>query len=222
MPAPEFKFCPHCGSTLGEKQEEGHTLKHCHACNTYTHYDNPKGVAVLLIAMNGGLVLVKRAVAPRAGKWALPAGFINKGEGPRQAAVREGEEETGLKVEIISSFNELPVPGGNQFLVFYLAKVVDGQLTCGSDAADVQVFPLDQLPSDIAFPLHSQVISEWAASQGLTAAFVATPNPVSATTVAASSATTAATPAAPAAPAAPTVAATTAGETPDGGTAAKS
>lgn len=171
MPAPEFKFCPHCSAPLGTKQEEGHTLKHCHACNTYTHYDNPKGVSALVIPKDGGIVLVKRAVAPRAGKWALPAGFINKGEGPRQAAVREGKEETGLDVEVLHSLNELPVPGGNQYLIFYLAKVVGGTLTCGSDAAEVKVFPLSALPVEIAFPLHRQVISDWATAQGQSADF---------------------------------------------------
>lgn len=165
MPTPEVKFCPHCAAALGEKEEEGHTLKHCHACHSYTHYDNPKGVAVLVIPKDGGLVLIKRKVAPRAGMWALPAGFINKGEGPRQAAVREGEEESGLKVEILHSLNELPVPGANQFLIFYLAKIVGGELKPGSDAEEARVFSLDQLPNDIAFPLHSQVIAQWAASQ---------------------------------------------------------
>lgn len=169
----DYKFCPLCGTALGEIVEEGATFPHCHGCKKFTHYDNPKGVSVLLIPMDGGIVFVKRKVAPRAGKFALPAGFINKGEGPRQAGTREGLEETGLVVEIVRTLAELPVPGGNQFLIFYEAKVVGGELKAGSDALELAVYPFNALPSEIAFPLHDQVIKDWIgarAAQALPAA----------------------------------------------------
>jgi 8-oxo-dGTP diphosphatase len=159
----DYNFCPLCGTALGEIVEEGHTLKHCHGCKKFTHYDNPKGVAVAVIPKDGGLVLIKRLVNPRAGKHALPGGFINKGEGPRQAVVRETLEETGLVVEVVRALDEQAVPGPNQFLCFYLVKVVGGELKAGSDAGEVAVHPLDKLPSEIAFPLHDQVIKSWLA-----------------------------------------------------------
>jgi mutator protein MutT len=159
----DYQFCPLCGTALGEIVEEGHTLKHCHGCKKFTHYDNPKGVAVAVIPKDGGLVLIKRLINPRAGKFALPGGFINKGEGPRQAVVRETLEETGLVVEVVRALDELPVPVPNQFLCFYLVKVVGGELKAGSDAGEVAVHKLDALPADIAFPLHDQVIKAWIA-----------------------------------------------------------
>jgi len=161
----QFCFCPLCGTALGDIVEEGVTLKHCHGCKKFTHYDNPKGVAVAVIPKDGGLVLIKRTVNPRAGKYALPAGFINKGEGPREACVRETKEETGLVVEIVRALAELPVGPANQFLCFYEVKVVGGELVAGSDAGEVAVYQLDALPSDIAFPLHDQVIKDWIAAQ---------------------------------------------------------
>jgi 8-oxo-dGTP diphosphatase len=109
------------------------------------------------------LVLIKRLVNPRAGKFAMPAGFINKGEGPRQAVVREVLEETGLVVEVVRALDELPVPGPNQFLCFYLVTVVGGELKAGSDAGEVAVYKLDALPTDVAFPLHDHVIKDWIA-----------------------------------------------------------
>ncbi len=160
----EYKYCPLCSVQLGEIVEGGQTFKHCHGCNKFTHYDNPKAVAVALIPKDGGLVLIKRKVEPRAGKYALPAGFVNKGEGPRQACVREAFEETGLVVEIVSALNELPIPGPNQFLSFYLCKIVGGELKAGDDAAEAAVYQLDALPTEIAFPLHNQVITDWIAT----------------------------------------------------------
>ena len=163
----DYQFCPLCATKLGEIIEEGTTYKHCHGCKKFTHYDNPRGVAVAVIPMEGGLVLIKRLVNPRAGKFALPGGFINKGEGPRQAVVRETFEETGLVVEVVCALNELPVPAANQFLCFYLMKVVGGKLESGSDAGAVDVYKTDALPADIAFPLHEQVIQQWLADHGL-------------------------------------------------------
>jgi len=160
----EYGFCPLCGTALGESVEEGHTFKHCHGCKKFTHYDNPKGVAVALIPKDGGLVLIKRLVNPRAGKFALAGGFINKGEGPREAVIRETFEETGLVVEVVRALKEVAIPGPNQFLSFYLVKIVGGEIMAGSDAGEVVVHKLDALPTDIAFPTHDQVIKDWVAS----------------------------------------------------------
>ena len=159
----DYKFCPLCGTTLGVIVEEGVSLPHCHGCKKFTHYDNPKGVSVLIVPRDGGIVMVKRGVAPQIGKWALPAGYINKGEGPRQAGVREGNEEVGLDLEIVRALDEMPVPGANLFIVFYETRVVGGVLKAGSDALEVGVFDLSNLPSseEIAFSLHEKNAREW-------------------------------------------------------------
>ncbi len=39
--------------------------------------------------------------------WALPKGKIDKGEKPQEAAIREVEEETGLKGEIEKKINDI-------------------------------------------------------------------------------------------------------------------
>ncbi|RLI39304.1 NUDIX hydrolase, partial [Candidatus Bathyarchaeota archaeon] len=57
-------------------------------------------VDVVLIRADGSLVLVRRGREPFKGMWALPGGFIEYGERAEEAAVREAEEETGLKVRV--------------------------------------------------------------------------------------------------------------------------
>ena len=47
------------------------------------------------------IILIKRRYAPFKGKYALPGGFINYNEDPKQAVVREVREETHLVVEVI-------------------------------------------------------------------------------------------------------------------------
>ncbi len=158
-----YKFCPLCATALGEIKEGGETFKHCSSCR-FTHYNNPVAAAVAVIPHEGGFVLVKRKAAPKAGMYALPGGFINHGEGPREACVREVFEETGLVVEVVRPLAEVKVPGHNEFIVFYLTRVTGGKLEAGDDAEEAGVYTLDALPENMAFPAHLWVLEEWNAS----------------------------------------------------------
>ena len=55
----------------------------------------------------------------------IVAGFINKGENPQEAAIRECKEETGCKVNKIKKiFSYYPSPGASQsFWHFFFAEV---------------------------------------------------------------------------------------------------
>ncbi|MFX1316262.1 MAG: NUDIX hydrolase [Promethearchaeota archaeon] len=71
-----------------------------------TAYDTRKypvrphvGVGVLLIRDNS-LLLVKRKFDPDAGYWSIPGGHLDLGERVKDAAEREGFEETGFKVKV--------------------------------------------------------------------------------------------------------------------------
>ncbi|MFB6158652.1 MAG: NUDIX domain-containing protein [Candidatus Nanohalobium sp.] len=56
-------------------------------------------------------LLVKRAEERERypGHWEFPSGFIEEGESPEDAALRELEEETGLKGEIIRTGERFPI-----------------------------------------------------------------------------------------------------------------
>jgi 8-oxo-dGTP diphosphatase len=53
-----------------------------------------------VIVKNGLILLLKRAGAHGSGTWAIPGGWLDKGETPREGAARECEEEIGCKVKI--------------------------------------------------------------------------------------------------------------------------
>lgn len=52
-----------------------------------------------VLIRNGMILLVKRGYPPGAGLWAIPGGVIEPGEGIAEAALRELEEETGLRAK---------------------------------------------------------------------------------------------------------------------------
>ncbi|MBN1953716.1 MAG: GNAT family N-acetyltransferase [Anaerolineae bacterium] len=156
-------FCPHCGIEMEKAPVAGRVRRLCKACG-FVLYRNPVPGAGVLVEMEGGIVLVQRKEPPFAGWWALPAGYIEADESVEQAAIRECKEETGLDVELVElfgvdSFPEGPVQSG--IIIFYRARPVGGTMRAGDDAQDVRVFAPDDLPQQLAFRTHRQVIERW-------------------------------------------------------------
>ncbi|MFN2219254.1 MAG: GNAT family N-acetyltransferase, partial [Anaerolineae bacterium] len=94
-----------------------------------------------------------------------PAGYVEGDEMAEDAAVREMEEETGLRIDIddllgVYSFGKEPQTG---VLILYSAHPVGGELRAGDDAQEVRTFaPTDMPPDDqIAFHTHLQALRDW-------------------------------------------------------------
>ena len=134
---------------------------------SYTYkYPRPAVTADTVVIAKGEepqVLLVQRDNEPFKGCWAFPGGFMNMDETTEQCAVRELEEETGLKVnEIrqIGAYSKLDRdPRGRTITVAYLAIVdapapVKGQ----DDAAKAAWFPISVLPP-LAFD-HSDIIQD--------------------------------------------------------------
>ncbi len=156
-----YQYCPKCSSGLVLKSFEGKQKSACSRCD-YVHWDNPLPVvAVIVPHVSGGLVLIKRGMPPRVGYWALPAGFIDHGEHPEFAAVRECKEESGLDIKLARLLSIHAPEGRNQILMIYLAEPVSALPSPGSDALEAKVFAFDQLPAEIAFPLHKTAIENY-------------------------------------------------------------
>ncbi|MCD6271794.1 MAG: NUDIX hydrolase, partial [Deltaproteobacteria bacterium] len=91
---PEKTNCHFCGSLLTKKFYDGRDRLFCKKCNEPI-YENPlPATCVVLVDDNERLLLVKRSVEPKIGHWCLPGGFIEIGESPEKAALRELKEET--------------------------------------------------------------------------------------------------------------------------------
>lgn len=160
-------YCPICGHTLGQRKEGGRLRQACPNCG-YVHYVNPVPAVGLLIEMDGGLVLICRGQAPHKGEWTLPSGFIEADESAEEAAVREAEEETGLKTEIIelagvNSFPEGPPTSG--IIIFFRLRPVGGELRGGDDATEARVFQPQELPA-LPFRTHREAVAQWLEQRG--------------------------------------------------------
>lgn len=109
------------------------------------------------------VLLIQRGADPYKGCWAFPGGFMNMDETTEQCAIRELEEETGLKVTTIQQIGAYSKvdrdPRGRTITVAYLA-IIDkpAQVTGQDDAAKAEWFPLSALP-ELAFD-HVDIMAD--------------------------------------------------------------
>jgi len=110
------------------------------------------------------VLLVRRRNPPFAGSWAIPGGFVDSGEAPDEAAVRELAEETGLRGVEVHEFGSFGEPGrdprGWTVSIAYLGLIPPRatQVRGGDDAAEADWHPVPK-PPPLAFD-HSLILSE--------------------------------------------------------------
>lgn len=110
------------------------------------------GVGCLVVDDQGRVLLVKRGQEPGKGLWSIPGGLLRVGERLEQAAMREVQEETGIRIqieELLGVFEciERDEQGRVRFhyvLIDYLARPVGGVLRPGSDALDARFFVAEE------------------------------------------------------------------------------
>jgi 8-oxo-dGTP pyrophosphatase MutT (NUDIX family) len=108
----------------------------------------------------GRLLLIRRSDN---GNWALPGGAIDVGESMSQAAIREVEEETGVRCEITGLVGIYTNPGHvlhytsndevrQEFSIVLTAKPVSGSPTTSSESTAVEWVPSEELGGYLMHP----------------------------------------------------------------------
>jgi ADP-ribose pyrophosphatase YjhB (NUDIX family) len=162
-PAPYgYTYCPNCATPLEERLLFGKIRKMCPACG-FIHFVDPKVAAAAFVTRTVNSVdqvlLVQRSFPPGQGDWALPGGFVERGEAPPNTAEREALEETGLQVKTTGLLN---VGWDGIVIIFtYAAYPVGGQVIAGDDAADARWFAADELPINMVFENTKQLTALW-------------------------------------------------------------
>ncbi len=158
-----YRYCPRCGAEMVERTVDQKKRKACPVCK-YVFYHNPVPAAGVVIEEDGKILLVKRKYEPYKGDWCLPAGFMEYDESPEQCALRETREELGVDVELdglYGVYSGKDDPRTHAVLVMYWAKIIAGELKPGDDAEKIQYFAKNEVPPNIAFLAHRQIIKEY-------------------------------------------------------------
>ena len=153
MHRPPLKHCRACGTAVVYRlPDDGDTRLRgvCPACHT-VHYDNPLnvvGTVPVWGAQGEQVLLCKRNIEPRRGKWTLPAGFMELGETMAEGAARETDEEAGAHIEMGPFFSAISIPRVGQVHFFYLARLLDERFEPGSETLEARMFAESEIPWD--------------------------------------------------------------------------
>jgi ADP-ribose pyrophosphatase YjhB (NUDIX family) len=145
----QFRYCPRDATLLEIVEMFGMQRRRCPHCG-WVHYPLPNLASTVVIPYQGGIVLVQRDIEPDRGIWHLPIGHIEYGEDPAQAALREGEEETGLHLADPQFLTYTHSPSYADPLLLYIvfgfsARVVGGSLTGSDEGRATRIVPLAEL-----------------------------------------------------------------------------
>ena len=157
----DVNYCPRCGTPVNHEERFGKVRPVCPQCE-WIHFVDPKVAAAVLVEQDERVLLVRRANEPFRGLWTLPAGFINGGEDPAEAAARECLEETGLNVRVtrvLDIISGREHTRGADFIIVYRAEVIDGELKPDDDVDAVEWFGRGSLPP-LAFRATQIVLSQ--------------------------------------------------------------
>ena len=156
----EKQFCPCCGASLTHKLQDEKLRDYCSRCNIF-YYENPLPVVSTIVVNDSReVLLVKRKKDPYMGMWCLPIGFAESGEDMREAALRELEEDAGVRGEVIRLIDVDTVENyfyGSLAIVTYEVRIIAGAVSPGDDAVDARYYPIMELP-ELAWPSNEKAI----------------------------------------------------------------
>jgi len=158
----EVKYCPYCGSLLTERDENGVKRLYCPTCKIIIYKNPVPVVALVVLNSKKEILLIKRKVEPKRGKWALPSGFIELYEEPESAAQRELEEETGIKVDklkLLNVYHQLSQDYESVLVIAFLS-FSDSFPQAGDDAEDAKFYPPDEAIKLVCFQSHLRAIKD--------------------------------------------------------------
>ncbi len=138
----------------------------CTACG-FIFYIDPKLAVIALVPLDGGLVLVRRAIEPGYGLWVVPGGFVDAGEPVEEAVVRETLEETHLTVQVKRLFNVYSYRNHRTVVLAFLTEYLKGELAAGDETLEARVFRPQEIPWEkIAFSSTRDALREYLKIEG--------------------------------------------------------
>lgn len=162
-----MKFCSHCANPLTVRIPPGDNLpRHvCPRCGV-VHYQNPKIVTGCIAEWDDRILLCRRAIEPRYGKWTLPAGFMENNETVAEGAAREAFEEARAEVIDLELYGVFNIPHISQVYIMFRGRLARPQVAAGAESLDVRLVGVDDIPwPDLAFQVVHRTLRLYVADR---------------------------------------------------------
>ncbi|AWK09582.1 NUDIX hydrolase [Streptomyces spongiicola] len=117
------------------------------------------GIAAAIVVQDGGVLMVRRRIAEGQLSWQFPAGEIEAGESPEEAAVRETSEEVGLKVTSLKVLGQRVHPKTGRSMSYVACAVESGTPYVADDdeLAELAWVRLPEIPEYVPYGLFEPV-----------------------------------------------------------------
>lgn len=159
-----MKYCPLCMKTLIMRQLDDNNRLVCPAddCN-FVYWDNPVPVVAAIVEHDNKIILANNVAWPEH-IFSLITGFLEKGESPEQAVVREVQEELGLTSAVGEFVGVYPFHQMNQLILAYHVKA-SGTIQLNEELRSYKRFKIDTIkPWNTA---TGAALQDWLTGQGV-------------------------------------------------------
>ncbi len=135
--------------------DEGRERYYCRRCKKFVYRNAVPVAGIFVVKEEEKVLLIKRGGEPNKGKWSYPAGYLEYDEKPETGAVRELEEETGIKaseqyLKLVATL-QLEHPDkyivGNAYTTDY--EDTTGKVVPGDDAQDAKFWSIGEMKENI-------------------------------------------------------------------------
>ncbi len=141
--------------------DDDHLRSVCTRC-PLVHYENPKMVVGCIPTFKNQVLMCKRNIEPRKGKWTLPAGYLENKESVQDGAVRETLEETRANVRVMGPYRLFNIVILGQIYLMFRAQMADDFFGPTSESTEVRLFKESNIPWDeIAFEVIRQTLVDF-------------------------------------------------------------
>jgi ADP-ribose pyrophosphatase YjhB (NUDIX family) len=163
-----IRHCRQCGALVARRlPDDGDTKERaiCTVCHT-VHYENPLNVVGTVPHWGDQVLLCKRNIEPRKGKWTLPAGFMELGESTSEGAARETTEEAGAQFVMEDLLTVMSVPRVGQVHLYYRARLTSDVFDPGHETMEARLFTEAEIPWDeLAFRTVKETLEHYFADR---------------------------------------------------------
>jgi NADH pyrophosphatase NudC (nudix superfamily) len=159
-----MKFCPQCATALEQRIVHGLERMVCPVADCgFVAWDNPLPVVAALVERGGEVVLARNARWP-AGVFSMITGFLERGETPEEAVLRETREELGLDGLEARFIGYYPYLRRNQLILAFCVSA-RGDVVPGEEIAEVRLVSRRELGAyDFGrLALTQVVVRDWLA-----------------------------------------------------------
>lgn len=108
------------------------------------------------------ILLCLRAIEPRAGRWTLPAGFLENNETVSEGTKREVLEETRASVRDLQPYGLYNIPHISQIYFIFRGQLDNRSFAPTHESRDVRLFEEADIPWDqLAFPVIEKTLKRY-------------------------------------------------------------